>query len=74
VRRVVLLSTGAVVGGDLDNAVTRFDVVSEAAVRDAGLEWTVLRPSGFASNALQWVPQRASATSCVSRSPTSRSP
>ncbi|WP_433785353.1 SDR family oxidoreductase [Actinomycetospora sp. CA-101289] len=59
VRRVVLLSTGAVVGGDLDNAVTRFNVVSEAAVRDAGLEWTVLRPSGFASNALQWVPQLA---------------
>jgi uncharacterized protein YbjT (DUF2867 family) len=57
VRRVVLLSTGAVVGGDLDNAVIRFNVVSEAAVRDAGLTWTVLRPSGFASNALQWVPQ-----------------
>jgi uncharacterized protein YbjT (DUF2867 family) len=56
VRRVVLLSTGAVVGGDLDNAVTRFNVVSEAAVRDSGLEWTVLRPSGFASNALQWAP------------------
>lgn len=57
VRRVVLLSTGAVAGGDLDNAVVRFNVVSEAAVRDAGLEWTVLRPSGFLSNALQWVPQ-----------------
>ncbi|GAA4874847.1 NAD(P)H-binding protein [Actinomycetospora straminea] len=56
VRRVVLLSTGAVVGGDLDNAVTRFNVVSEAAVRDAGLEWVVLRPSGFMSNALQWAP------------------
>jgi uncharacterized protein YbjT (DUF2867 family) len=56
VRRVVLLSTGAVVGGDLDNAVTRFNVVSEAAVRDSGLEWTVLRPSGFSSNALQWAP------------------
>lgn len=60
VRRVVLLSTGAVVGGDLDNAVTRFNVVSEAAVRDSGLEWTVLRPSGFMSNALSWAaPLRA---------------
>ena len=56
VRRVVLLSTGAVVGGDVDNAVTRFNLVSEAAVRDAGLGWTVLRPSGFMSNALAWSP------------------
>ncbi|MFT2016686.1 NAD(P)H-binding protein [Streptomyces sp. 796.1] len=27
----------------------------ERAVRDSGLGWTVLRPSSFASNALQWV-------------------
>ena len=40
-------STGAVVGGDLDNYVVRFNVVSEAAVRDSGRSWTVLRPSGF---------------------------
>ena len=57
VNRVVLLSTGAVVGGDLDNYVVRFNVVSEAAVRDCGLAWTVLRPSGFMSNALRWRPQ-----------------
>jgi uncharacterized protein YbjT (DUF2867 family) len=57
VRRVVLLSTGAVVDGDLDNYVVRFNVVSEAAVRDCGLGWTVLRPSGFMSNALRWLPQ-----------------
>jgi uncharacterized protein YbjT (DUF2867 family) len=37
--------------------VVRFNVVSEAAVRDSGLDWTVLRPSGFMSNALQWIPQ-----------------
>ncbi|MEP7022266.1 MAG: NAD(P)H-binding protein [Actinomycetota bacterium] len=54
---VVLLSTGAVVGGDLDNAVVRFNMVSEIAVRDCGLSWTVLRPSGFMSNTLQWVSQ-----------------
>jgi uncharacterized protein YbjT (DUF2867 family) len=57
VRRVVLLSSGAVVGGNLDNYVVRFNVVSEAAVRDSGLSWTVLRPSGFMSNALRWLPQ-----------------
>jgi uncharacterized protein YbjT (DUF2867 family) len=56
-RHVVLLSTGAVVGGDLDNAVVRFNVVAESAVRDCGLPWSVLRPSGFMSNTLQWVPQ-----------------
>jgi uncharacterized protein YbjT (DUF2867 family) len=57
VRRVVLLSTGAVAGGNLDNYVVRFNVVSEAAVRDSALSWTVLRPSGFMSNALRWLPQ-----------------
>jgi uncharacterized protein YbjT (DUF2867 family) len=57
VNRVVLLSTGAVAGGNLDNYVVRFNVVSEAAVRDCGLAWTVLRPSGFTSNALRWLPQ-----------------
>jgi uncharacterized protein YbjT (DUF2867 family) len=57
VRRVVLLSTGAVVCGNLDNYVVRFNVVSEAAVRDSPLSWTVLRPSGFMSNALRWLPQ-----------------
>jgi uncharacterized protein YbjT (DUF2867 family) len=57
VNRVVLLSSGAVAHGDLDNYVVRFNVVSEAAVRDCGLAWTVLRPSGFMSNALRWRPQ-----------------
>ena len=55
--RVVLLSNRAVIGGDLDNYVVRFNVVSEAAVRDSGLAWTVLRPSGFMSNTRQWIPQ-----------------
>ena len=32
-------------------------MVSEAAVRDPALSWTVLRPSGFMSNALRWLPQ-----------------
>jgi uncharacterized protein YbjT (DUF2867 family) len=30
---------------------------AEAAVRDSGLGWTILRPSGFHSNALRWLPQ-----------------
>ncbi|GAA1674022.1 NAD(P)H-binding protein [Streptomyces yatensis] len=53
VRRVVLLSSQA--------AGTRPDAVSHApmraleeAVRASGLDWTVLRPGGFASNAFAW--------------------
>jgi uncharacterized protein YbjT (DUF2867 family) len=57
VEHVVLLSSGAVEGGDLANAVVRYNVVSEAAVRDSTVPWTILRPSGFQSNALQWAPQ-----------------
>lgn len=30
---------------------------SEAAVRDSGISWTILRPPGFMSNALRWIPQ-----------------
>jgi uncharacterized protein YbjT (DUF2867 family) len=30
---------------------------SESAVRDSGVPWTVLRPSGYQSNALRWLPQ-----------------
>lgn len=57
VERVVLLSSGAVVGGDMANAVVRYNLVSEAAVRASEMSWTILRPSGFHANALQWVPQ-----------------
>jgi len=57
VDRVVLLSSGAVAGGDAGNAVVRYNTGSEEAVRDSGLPWTILRPSGFHANALQWVPQ-----------------
>jgi uncharacterized protein YbjT (DUF2867 family) len=57
VEHVVLLSSGAVAGGDVANAVVRYNVVSEAAVYDAGVRATILRPSGFHSNALRWLPQ-----------------
>jgi uncharacterized protein YbjT (DUF2867 family) len=57
VERVVLLTSRCVVGGRADNAVTRMWLDSEAAVRDSGVAWTVLRPSGYTSNALRWLPQ-----------------
>jgi uncharacterized protein YbjT (DUF2867 family) len=56
-QRVVLLSGPSVADGDMSNAITRYMIVSENAVRDSGMPWTIVRPSGFASNALQWVPQ-----------------
>jgi uncharacterized protein YbjT (DUF2867 family) len=57
VERVVLLSGSSAASGDETNAVTAYMMGSEAAVRDSGLPWTILRPFGFASNALQWVDQ-----------------
>lgn len=55
VRHVVLLSSQA--------AGTRPELAShdhtrafEDAVRGSGLDWTILRPGGFASNTLAWAP------------------
>ena len=57
VRRVVLLSSSAAPSGDTTNAVARYHIVSEQAVRASGLEWTFLQPNSFMTNTLQWVPQ-----------------
>ena len=56
-ERVVLLSSRSVLIGDPSNAIVKMWLDSEAAVRDSGVAWTLLRPSGFASNALRWLPQ-----------------
>jgi uncharacterized protein YbjT (DUF2867 family) len=57
VEHVVLLTSRCVVGGRADNPVTRMWLESESAVRAAGVAWTLLRPSGYQSNALRWLPQ-----------------
>lgn len=57
VERVVLLSGGSAGGGDMNNAVTRNMTLSEQAVRESGVPWTFLRPSGFMANTLRWLPQ-----------------
>ena len=54
---VVLLTSRCVIGGNPQNAVTRMWLDAEAAVRDSGVAWTILRPSGFQSNTLRWLPQ-----------------
>ncbi|TDD14273.1 SDR family oxidoreductase [Actinomadura sp. KC06] len=57
VGRVVQLSGASAGSGDMTNAVTRYMIVTERALHDSGLPWTVLRPSAFMSNALRWLPQ-----------------
>jgi uncharacterized protein YbjT (DUF2867 family) len=57
VERVVLLSSSAAPGGDMSNAVARYHIVSERAVRESGLDWTFLQPNSFMSNTLRWLPQ-----------------
>jgi uncharacterized protein YbjT (DUF2867 family) len=51
VRRVVLLSS---LGAGTRPDAYRHPLSFEYAVRESSLEWTVLRPGGFASNSLQW--------------------
>ncbi|MDG4864666.1 NAD(P)H-binding protein [Streptomyces sp. T-3] len=57
VGHVVLLSSIAAPDGDMDNAISRMMILSEQAVRESGVPWTILRPSGFMSNTFQWLPQ-----------------
>ena len=57
VERVVLLSSSAAPGGDLSNAVARYHILSEQAVRGSALAWTFLQPNSFMTNTLRWVSQ-----------------
>lgn len=53
VQRIVKLS--AIGTGDPAlGRVGTWHLPGEQAVRDSGLEWTILRPSSFASNTLRW--------------------
>ncbi|MFD0151253.1 NAD(P)H-binding protein [Streptomyces sp. NPDC055721] len=55
-RRVVYLSSAGV-GGEKEKpgeAITMFHTELERLVEASGLEWTALRPTGFASNTLGW--------------------
>ncbi|WP_344289700.1 SDR family oxidoreductase [Streptomyces synnematoformans] len=55
VRRVVLLSSQAV--STRPGSVSHAPLAAlEEAVRNSGLEWTILRPGGFHSNAAAWAP------------------
>ncbi len=56
-RRIVQLSGGSAGSADRSNAVTEYMNQTETEMRDSGLEWTVLRPVAFMSNALRWKSQ-----------------
>lgn len=53
VRRVVLLSSQGVATRPLGPSRIAMRAV-EDALRESGLDWAVLRPGGFASNAMAW--------------------
>ena len=53
VRRIVLLSTLGVATRPFGRTRIAMRAL-EDTLRESGLEWTVLRPGGFASNALWW--------------------
>ncbi|MGW7529860.1 SDR family oxidoreductase [Streptomyces sp. NPDC054783] len=53
VRRVVLLSTQGVATRPFGSTRIAMRAV-EDVLRESGLEWAILRPGGFASNALWW--------------------
>jgi uncharacterized protein YbjT (DUF2867 family) len=57
VARVVLMSGSSAETGDRGNAVARYMIDTEEALRESGLAWTVLRPRTFMSNTLRWAPQ-----------------
>lgn len=58
-NRLVYLSSAGV-RDDLDqqpNPINQFHADIEESIEQAGLEWTILRSSGFVTNVLRWVPQ-----------------
>ena len=58
VERIVKLSVRSVGHGATD-PITTLHRAGEEAIRDSGIGWTFLRPTGFMSNALNWAPMIA---------------
>lgn len=56
VRRVVYLSANGV-SADATEGILGSHAMMERLIEDAGVEWTFLRPTGFAANTLGWAPQ-----------------
>ena len=58
VERIVKLSVRSV-GHDATDPITTWHRAGEEAIRDSGIGWTFLRPTGLMSNALNWAPMIA---------------
>ncbi|MGC2997757.1 NAD(P)H-binding protein [Streptomyces sp. G35A] len=54
VKHVVKLSAAAVLDPLADDLITRWQRANEESLRACGMEWTLLRPRAFMSNALSW--------------------
>jgi uncharacterized protein YbjT (DUF2867 family) len=59
VRHVAMLSGNSAGSGDMSNAVSAYMIESETVLKQSGLACTIVRPYGFMSNTLQWIPQLA---------------
>lgn len=71
VMQLVKLSALGVGRGGRD-PITRCHRAGEFAVRASGVAWTVLRPTGFTSNALGWAYSIAATDTVAARFPTGR--
>src|SRR5262245_26989345 len=56
VRHIVKLSVLGGGGDDVHDPITRWHHQAEETIRASGIDWTLLRPGRFMSNALQWAP------------------
>lgn len=56
VEHVAQLSGRSAGGDDPTDAISTYMLAAEAAVKDSGLDWTILRPSGFMTNTYEWAP------------------
>ncbi|WP_326770432.1 NAD(P)H-binding protein (plasmid) [Streptomyces sp. NBC_01591] len=54
VRHVVKLSAAAVADSRSEDLITRWQRHNEDLLRGSGMEWTLLRPRAFMSNAFSW--------------------
>ena len=66
-RRIVYLSSMSVRDDveEQSDPISAFHADIERLIEKSGLEWTFLRPSGFATNTLGWAEQSARVASCA---------
>lgn len=73
VRHIVKLSALGVGRGGAD-PITAWHRSGELHIRSSGLDWTLLRPTAFMSNALEWGYSIRAPAPCRHRTPTAAPP